>query len=77
MPDDNKIEMEGVVKAAKGNGNFLISLSSGQELLCTLSGKIRNNNIRIVEGDNVKVEISPYDITRGRIVYRFKADKKN
>lgn len=77
MPDDNKIEMEGIVKAAKGNGNFLISLNSGQELLCTLSGKIRNNNIRIVEGDNVKIEISPYDLSRGRIVYRFKNSKKS
>lgn len=73
--DNGKMEFEGIIKAAKGSGNFLVSLESGPEILCTLSGKIRNNNIRVVEGDLVKIEVSPYDLSRGRIVYRHKVKR--
>jgi translation initiation factor IF-1 len=68
---DDKLELEGVVAAARGNGNFIITPDNGAEdVLCTLSGKIRKNNIKILEGDSVKIEVSVYDLTRGRITYR-------
>lgn len=67
----DKLELEGTVIAARGNGRFLV-LSEDQEIQCTLSGKIRQNNIRVLEGDKVKIEVSPYDTRNGRIVFRFK-----
>ncbi len=73
------IELEGVVSAARGNGNFLVTADTADdmkvdlaEVRCTISGKIRKHNIKIVEGDRVKVEVSPYDLTNGRITYRLK-----
>lgn len=75
MAADDKLEFEGVVKAAKGNGVFSIQidgLKESPEINCTLSGKIRKNNIRILEGDRVKIEVSVYDTQKGRIVYRVK-----
>lgn len=68
----DKLEFEGTVIAARGNGRFLV-LSEEQEIQCTLSGKIKQNNIRVLEGDKVKIEVSPYDTRNGRIVFRFKA----
>ena len=73
MSKDDMIEIEGVVLGAKGNGMFEVLLE-GQEkpMICTLGGKIRKHNIKIIEGARVKVAISPYDMTRGRITYRLK-----
>lgn len=68
--DDDKIEDYGEVIATKGNGFFLVKIASGQEILCKLSGKIRRHNIMVLDGDTVKIEISPYDLTRGIITFR-------
>jgi len=71
MSKKGLIVQEGVVIQALPNAMFKVELDeSGIELLCVISGKIRQNYIRILEGDRVKVEISPYDLTRGRIVTR-------
>jgi translation initiation factor IF-1 len=64
------IVMEGEVTEALPNGMFRVRLESGHEVLAHISGKMRINFIRILPGDRVKVELSPYDLTRGRIVYR-------
>lgn len=64
------IIMEGEVVEALPNGMFKVKLESGHEVLAHISGKMRINFIRILPGDKVKVELSPYDLTRGRIVYR-------
>ena len=64
------IVMEGEVTEALPNGMFRVKLESGHEVLAHISGKMRINFIRILPGDRVKVELSPYDLTRGRIVYR-------
>jgi translation initiation factor IF-1 len=66
------IEVEGLVSEALKNANFKIELANGHEVLAHASGKIRKNFIRILPGDKVLVELSPYDLTRGRITYRFK-----
>jgi translation initiation factor IF-1 len=65
------IEMRGTVMELMPSANFKIRLENGQEILGHLSGKMRMNRIRILPGDDVKVEMSPYDLTKGRIVYRF------
>lgn len=73
MPAEDMMEFEGIVVQAKGNGMFAVQPDNMENiLLCTLSGKIRKNAIRILEHDRVKVEVSPYDLTRGRITYRMK-----
>ncbi|RLJ69818.1 translation initiation factor IF-1 [Hydrogenivirga caldilitoris] len=64
------IVMEGEVVEALPNGMFRVQLESGHEVLAHISGKMRINFIRILPGDKVRVELSPYDLTRGRIVYR-------
>ena len=66
------IEEEGIVKEALPNASFKIELANGHEVLAYISGKIRVHNIRILPGDRVLVELSPYDLTRGRVTYRFK-----
>lgn len=71
MSKQGLITQEGTVIQALPNAMFRVELDdTGIELLCVISGKIRQNYIRILEGDRVKVEISPYDLTRGRIVTR-------
>lgn len=73
MTSDNLMEFEGIVESARGNGNFLIKLNDNDmKVSCTLSGKIRKNNIKILEGDRVKIEVSAYDLSKGRITYRIK-----
>ncbi len=72
MPKEQPIEVEGTVKEALPNATFKVVLDNGQEVLAHVSGRMRVHFIRIVPGDRVKVEISPYDPTRGRIVYRIK-----
>jgi len=67
---EEKIEFDGEVLEAYGKGMFRIALDGGHETLGYTSGKMRRYRIRIVPGDRIKVELSPYDLTRGRIVYR-------
>jgi len=67
-----KIEVEGEVTECLPNTLFRVRLNDGRVILCYLSGKMRINYIRIMPGDRVKVEMTPYDKTRGRIVYRYK-----
>ncbi|MBI4730397.1 MAG: translation initiation factor IF-1 [Acidobacteria bacterium] len=73
--DTNKeegIEVEGMIAEALPNTMFYVDLESGHRVLGHISGKMRKHYIRILPGDRVKVELSPYDLTRGRIVYRFR-----
>ena len=63
---------DGFVKEAKPNGMFVVELENGHVVLAHISGKIRKNFIRILVGDKVTVELTPYDLNRGRIVYRNK-----
>lgn len=75
MPKDDVIEMNAIVTAAKGYGMFEVELENemeGTKMICTLGGKIRKFNIKIIEGSQVKIEISVYDMSSGRIVYRIK-----
>lgn len=72
MSKDNFIKMEGVIEEVLPNTNFNVRLDSGIVIRATVSGKMRLNKIRILPGDKVTLEISPYDLTRGRIVYRYK-----
>ena len=69
------IEMEGVVTQCLSNGMFRVKLENGFLVLAHVSGKIRRNYIRILLGDRVAVELSPYDLTRGRITFRLRAAK--
>lgn len=69
------IEMEGVVTQCLSNGMFRVKLENGFLVLAHVSGKIRRNYIRILLGDRVAVELSPYDLTRGRITYRLRPGK--
>jgi len=66
------IEIEGTVVEVLPNATFRVELENGHEVLAYLSGKMRQNYIRVLEGDRVKVELSPYDLTRGRVTYRYK-----
>lgn len=66
------IEVQGRVIEALPNAMFKVELENGHEVLAHISGKIRMNFIKILAGDRVTVELSPYDLTRGRITYRFK-----
>lgn len=70
--DDDKIQVEGLVVEALPGTQFKVRLDNGHEVLAYLSGKMRKYYIRILLGDRVRVEMSPYDLTRGRIVYRHK-----
>ena len=72
MSKEDVIEMNGVVVDSLPNAMFRVELSNKHVIICTVSGKIRKNYIRILTGDTVKVEISPYDLQRGRITYREK-----
>mmetsp|Transcript_9974 Transcript_9974/g.24924 ORF Transcript_9974/g.24924 Transcript_9974/m.24924 type:complete len:170 (-) Transcript_9974:707-1216(-) len=67
------VDINGDVTKDLGNGMFQVKLENGVSVMAHLSGKIRQNRIKIVTGDKVTVELSPYDLTRGRITYRFKA----
>ena len=67
---EEAIEVEGIVKEALPNTTFRIELQNGHLILATLSGKMRKHYIRIVPGDTVKVALSPYDLNRGRIIFR-------
>jgi translation initiation factor IF-1 len=69
---DEKIEMEGEITEALPSTMFRVQLEGGPSVLATISGKMRKNYIRILPGDRVKVELSAYDLTRGRITYRYR-----
>jgi len=70
MPKEKAIEVEGTIAETLPNAMFRVNLDNGLRVLAHISGKMRMNFIRIMPGDKVKVELSPYDLTRGRIVYR-------
>ncbi len=72
MPKEEVIEVEGVVREPLPNAMFRVQLENGHEVLAHISGKMRMHFIKILPGDKVKLEISPYDLTRGRITYRAK-----
>ncbi|RKD22681.1 translation initiation factor IF-1 [Ammoniphilus oxalaticus] len=72
MAKEDVIEVEGTVVEPLPNAMFKVELENGHEILAHVSGKIRMHFIRILPGDKVTVELSPYDLTRGRITYRFK-----
>lgn len=70
-PSKNFLEMRGVVIELLPAGSFKIKLENGQEIIGYLSGKMRMNKIKILPGDDVKLEMTPYDLSKGRITYRF------
>ena len=72
MAKDDVIELEGTVVEALPNPMFQVDIGGGHIILAHISGKLRMNFIRILPGDKVLVELSPYDLTRGRITYRYK-----
>lgn len=72
MAKEEAIEQDGEVLEALPNAQFRVRLENGHEILGLLSGKMRMNYIKILPGDRVKVELSPYDLSKGRIVYRYK-----
>ena len=72
MAKEDVIEVEGTVVEALPNTNFKVELENGHQILAHISGKLRMNYIKILLGDKVKVELSPYDLTKGRITWRAK-----
>ncbi len=70
MVKEEPIEVEGTVKEALPNAMFKVELDNGHEVLGYISGKMRKHYIRILPGDRVKIQLSPYDLTKGRIIYR-------
>lgn len=70
MAKEEAIEVEGIVKEALPNTMFRVELQNGHLIMAHLSGKMRKHYIRIVPGDSVKVELSPYDLDKGRIIFR-------
>lgn len=72
MPKEDVIELEGTVIEALPNAMFTVEIPGGHRILAHISGKLRMNFIRILPGDKVKLEMSPYDLTRGRITWRSK-----
>lgn len=71
MVHKGTFEKEGIITESLPNANFRVRLNDGKVILCHVSGKMRMNRIRIMPGDRVKVETTPYDESRGRIIYRF------
>jgi translation initiation factor IF-1 len=72
MAKEDVIKMSGKIHEVLPNAMFRVALENNHNIICTLSGRLRQNNIRILLGDNVDVEMSPYDMNRGRVVYRNK-----
>lgn len=72
MSKEDVIEVEGTVVEALPNTNFKVELENGHQILAHISGKLRMNYIKILTGDKVKVELSPYDLSKGRITWRAK-----
>jgi translation initiation factor IF-1 len=72
MAKQPSIEQDGIIKEALSNAMFRVELENGHEIIAHISGKMRMNYIKILPGDKVKVELSPYDLSKGRITYRYK-----
>jgi translation initiation factor IF-1 len=72
MAKDDVIEVEGIISEALPNATFRVELSNGHKILAHVSGRLRMNYIRILPGDKVTIEMSPYDLTKGRITWRAK-----
>ncbi|HSA56878.1 MAG TPA: translation initiation factor IF-1 [Gemmatimonadaceae bacterium] len=72
MSKEQSVELEGVVSDVLPSTTFRVALENGHSVLATLAGKMRRFRIRVLVGDRVKVEVSPYDLTRGRITFRHK-----
>lgn len=72
MAKQANIEQDGTIREALSNAMFRVELENGHEIIAHISGKMRMNYIKILPGDKVKVEMSPYDLTKGRITYRYK-----
>lgn len=77
MPKDDVIEFDGTVLEVLPNTEFIVELENGHRIHAHVSGKIRMNNIRILQGQDVKVEVSTYDLSRGRITRRYNKKKEN
>ena len=73
---EDKLEVEGVVVEALPNTQFMVELDNGHKVLAYLSGKMRRYYIRILLGDRVRVEMTPYDLSRGRITYRYRRQRE-
>ncbi|MBL3656802.1 MULTISPECIES: translation initiation factor IF-1 [Fulvivirga] len=72
MAKQKSIEQDGTITEALSNAMFRVELENAHEVIAHISGKMRMNYIKILPGDRVKLEMSPYDLTKGRIVYRYK-----
>jgi translation initiation factor IF-1 len=72
MAKQDLIKQDGIIEEALSNAMFRVKLENGHSIVATISGKMRMNYIRILPSDKVAVEMSPYDLTRGRITYRYK-----
>lgn len=72
MSKEDTIELNGTIRETLPNATFKVELESGQVIMAYISGKMRMNFIKILPGDSVLVEMSPYDLTKGRITYRYK-----
>lgn len=77
MTKEDLIQIDAIVQESLPNAMFRVTLPNGQTILAHTSGKMRMKHIRILPGDKVTVEVSPYDLTRGRIVFRFKDSHKS
>ncbi len=72
MPKQELIKVDGVITETLPNASFRVKLENGHEILAHISGKMRMHFIKILVGDKVSVEVSPYDLSKGRIIYRYK-----
>jgi len=72
MAKQDLIKQDGIIEEALSNAMFRVRLENDHQIIATISGKMRMNYIRILPGDKVSVEMSPYDLSRGRIIYRYK-----
>jgi translation initiation factor IF-1 len=72
MPKQGMIQMDGTIEEALPNTQFIVRLENGHKVLAHVAGKMRMHYIKILQGDKVRVEMSPYDLTKGRIIYRYK-----
>jgi translation initiation factor IF-1 len=72
MAKEEAIKIDGIIKETLPNATFIVKLDNGHEVLAHVSGKMRMHFIKILPGDKVSLELSPYDLTRGRIIYRYK-----
>jgi translation initiation factor IF-1 len=73
VPKEDMIPVDGTILECKGNATFRVKVGEGHEVLAHLSGKMRKNYIKVLAGDRVTVELSPYDLSKGRITYRFRS----